>query len=70
MVVIGIDKSNVTLEDPYILGERGFLPRVEFEERWHNVRGLDKTDIAKQIHLGIAICEEMPAASSGFRHVD
>ena len=70
LVVIGIDKGNVTLEDPYILGDRGFMSREEFEARWHNVRGLDETDTGKQIHMGIAIRGEMPASSSGLRHVD
>jgi predicted double-glycine peptidase len=70
LVVIGIDENNVTLEDPYILGDRGFMPREEFEARWHNVRGLDETDTGKQIHMGVAIRGEMPAPSSGFRHVD
>ena len=70
MVVIGIDDKNVTLEDPYILGDRGIMSREEFEARWHNVRGLDETDTGKQIHMGIAISGEMPASTSGFRHVD
>ena len=70
MVVIGIDENNVTLEDPYILGDRGLMPREEFEVRWHNVRGLDETDTVKQIHMGIAIRGEKPASSSGLRHVD
>lgn len=70
LAVIGIDENNVTLEDPYILGDRGFLSREEFESRWHNSRGLDETDTVKQIHMGIAIRSEKPAFTSGFRHVD
>ena len=70
MVVIGMDQSNVILEDPYLLGDRGIMSRQEFEARWHNSRGLDEMDTAKQIHMGIAIDGEMPSASSGFRHVD
>ena len=70
LVVIGIDENNVTLEDPYILGDRGFMPREEFLARWHNVRGLDETDTGKQIHMGIAIRGERPASTSGFRHID
>jgi predicted double-glycine peptidase len=70
LVVIGIDENNVTLEDPYILGDRGFMSRKEYEARWHNVRGLDETDTGKQIHMGIAIRGEKPASTSGFRHVD
>jgi len=70
MVVIGIDESNVILEDPYLLGDRGILSREEFEMRWHNSRGLDETDTVKQIHMGIAIRGEKPYISSGFRRVD
>ena len=70
LVVIGIDENNVTLEDPYILGDRGYMSREEFLARWHNVRGLDDTDTGKQIHMGIAIRGERPYSTSGFRHVD
>lgn len=70
LVVIGIDENNVTLEDPYILGDRGIMSREEFLARWHNVRGLDETDTGKQIHMGIAIRGERPYSTSGFRHVD
>ena len=70
LVVIGIDENNVTLEDPYILGDRGFMTREEFLARWHNVRGLDETDTGKQIHMGIAIRGERPYSTSGFRHID
>lgn len=70
LVVIGIDENNVTLEDPYILGDLGFMSREEFEARWHNVRGLDETDTGKQIHMGIAIRGEKLASTSGFRHID
>ncbi len=70
LVVIGIDENNVTLEDPYILGDRGIMSREEFLARWHNVRGLDETDTGKQIHMGIAVRGERPASTSGFRHSD
>ena len=70
LVVIGIDENNVTLEDPYILGDRGLMSREEFLARWHNVRGLDETDTGKQIHMGIAVRGELPAITSGFRHID
>ena len=70
VVVIGIDENNVTLEDPYILGDRGIMSREEFDARWHNVRGLDEADTINQIHMGIAIRGDKPASSSGFRHVD
>lgn len=37
MVVIGMDEKNVYLEDPAILGSRGYIPRQEFLERWHDL---------------------------------
>ena len=70
LVVIGIDENNVTLEDPYILGDRGIMSREEFLARWHNMRGLYETDTGKQIHMGIAIRGERPYSTSGFRHID
>lgn len=37
MVVVGIDGENIYLEDPSILGSRGFIPLQEFLERWHEL---------------------------------
>ena len=70
MVVIGMDNKNVYFEDPYILGSRGLMSRQEFQERWHNVRGLDETDLGEQIHMGIAIRGDKPTSHPGIRHVD
>ena len=40
-VVVGVDARNVYLQDPWIGGARGVLPRAEFERRWHGMeRGL------------------------------
>jgi predicted double-glycine peptidase len=36
MVAIGMDADNLYLEDPSLLGSRGFTPRREFLERWHD----------------------------------
>ena len=35
MVVIGIDNENVYMEDPAILGSRGYLTNQEFLDRWN-----------------------------------
>ncbi len=70
MVVLGMDGKNVYLEDPYILGSRGFIPRQEFEERWQNLRGWGESDTVKQVHLGIFIRGERPATPNSFRYVD
>jgi uncharacterized protein len=70
MVIIGIDEKNVYFEDPYILGDRGFMSRQEFVERWHNPRGLDESDTVKQIHLGIFVNGEKTPSTIGLKHVD
>jgi len=70
MVIIGIDEKNVYFEDPYILGDRGFMTRQEFLERWHNPRGLDESDTVKQIHLGIFVKGEKTPSTLGLKHVD
>ena len=70
MVILGMDEKNVYVEDPYILGSRGFMSRQEFEERWHNLRGWSESDTVKQIHLGIFVRGERPATPRLFRHVD
>lgn len=63
MVVIGIDEDNVYLEDPYILGSRGFIPRQEFVERWHNPGGTAPHYNEKQYHLGIFIRGDKPSTA-------
>ncbi len=35
-VVVGIDRRNVYLEDPSILGARGAIARSDFVRRWHD----------------------------------
>lgn len=35
MVVVGMDDQNMYLEDPAILGSRGYIPLQEFMDRWH-----------------------------------
>jgi len=66
MVVIGIDESNVYLEDPYTLGSRGFIPRQEFLDRWHNPGGSAPLYNEKQYHLGIFIRGDKPSPSRQF----
>src|SRR5262249_37502561 len=36
VVAIGYDDDNIFFMDPSLTGRRGFLPRTEFEERWHD----------------------------------
>ena len=55
MVVIGIDNSNVYLEDPAILGSRGYIPNQEFLDRWHDTYEDSTGNNTTNIHLGIII---------------
>ena len=70
MVVIGIDEKNVYLEDPYVSGPRGFIPRQEFLERWHNPGGIAPLYNEKQYHLGIFIRGDKPSPSRQFIRVE
>lgn len=70
MVVIGMDEKNVYLEDPYILGSRGYMSLQEFEQRWHNARGLTPSDTVRQNHLGIFIRSDKPVKPVPFKHID
>lgn len=36
LVVIGMDAASVYVEDPLLDGVRGYIPRREFVERWHD----------------------------------
>jgi len=70
MVILGMDGKNVYFEDPYILGSRGFIPRQEFEERWHNLKGWGRvghseTDSSWNLHMG-----KKPAMNDPFKYVD
>ena len=43
MVVIGIDNNNVYLEDPAIIGSRGYIPNQQFLDRWHDTYQIPST---------------------------
>jgi uncharacterized protein len=63
MVVIGVDSSNVYLEDPSLLGTRGVIPIKEFITRWHDYEGGSGPSDPKVIHaqMGIIIKGNEPA---------
>ena len=72
VIVIGIDKQNVYVEDPSLFGTRGFIPREEFLERWHDYEGdppLDKSDRI-DFHLGIFIAAKTIAEQPLFTRVE
>jgi len=71
LVAIGYDDENVYFMDPSLTGRRSFLPKSEFEERWHDNEGT--TDNPKLIsHLGLVIWKPgAPSVYSRFaRRVD
>ncbi|MDD1702186.1 MAG: C39 family peptidase [Methanoregula sp.] len=72
MIVIGVDSANVYFEDPSLQGTRGYIPRDEFESRWHDYPGespYGKNSTAFY-HLGIFINGTVPASYPPFTHVD
>jgi uncharacterized protein len=72
MVVIGVDSKNVYLEDPWILGKRGYIPHDEFIEHWH-IFGYESPTANKKrntIHMGIFIIGDKPVQNPSFIHVD
>jgi predicted double-glycine peptidase len=62
LVVIGYDADNIYFMDPSLTGRRGFLPKLEFEARWHDNEGT--TEQPKLIsHLGLVIWKPAGAAA-------
>ena len=54
LVAIGYDDDNIYFMDPSLTGRRGFLPKAEFQARWHDNEGTP--DRPKLIsHLGLVI---------------
>jgi predicted double-glycine peptidase len=64
MVLIGMDRENLYFEDPSLLGSRGFIPRQEFLDRWHDYEGEPPLDAAdrKYVHMAIFIQGDKPAS--------
>ena len=57
VVAIGYDEKNIYFMDPSLTGRRGYLPRDEFEERWHDNEGTEaKPDVIH--HLGLVIWKD------------
>jgi len=71
MVLLGMDRGNLYFEDPSLLGSRGFIPRQEFLDRWHDYEGdppLDAGD-RKYVHMAIFIQGDRPAVLPPFEPV-
>jgi predicted double-glycine peptidase len=54
--VIGVDRDNVYLEDPWVLGRIETIPRDEFMQRWHGTRN----DDAAVYQLGVLVANQAP----------
>jgi len=39
VIAIGLDEKNLYVEDPSLIGCRGFIPLTEFQSRWHDYEG-------------------------------
>ncbi len=67
LVVIGVtrDRQRVIVEDPSLLGSRGFLTRRELEERWHDTDGKHR-----YVRMGIFFGGRRPAPPPCLQHVD
>lgn len=74
MVVVGMDGKNVYLEDPYILGSKGFIPRQELEERGDCLKRLGQLGWAlsssRNLLCYIIICNLQLSISLQHKHQD
>jgi predicted double-glycine peptidase len=61
LVAIGYDTENIYFMDPSLTGRRGFLPKAEFDERWHDNEGTEENPKIIS-HLGLVIWK--PATQS------
>jgi hypothetical protein len=55
MVLLGMDADRLYFEDPSLLGSRGFIPRREFVERWHDYEGDPPLDASDRAYSHMAI---------------
>jgi len=66
MDLLGMDANNLTFDDPSLLGSRGFIPRAEFIDRWHDYEGEPPLDAGdrKYVHMAIFIKGEHRVAAA------
>ena len=62
--IIGSDEKNLYFEDPSLLGSRGFIPRKEFVDRWHDV------DDKKYFQSAIFIEGKKPTPPPTYLHIE
>ena len=61
IVVLGVDKDYVYIQDPFARMSKAFIPRKTFEEHWHQVMGGKLEKNPKLVHLGIFVRGKKPA---------
>jgi uncharacterized protein len=55
VIALGLDGTNLYVEDPSLLGCRGFIPLKEFESRWHDYEGDPPYNSAKRSYVRMAM---------------
>jgi predicted double-glycine peptidase len=55
VIAVGVDTTNVYVEDPSLLGCRGFIPLKEFDSRWHDYEGDPPYSPSKRSYTRMAI---------------
>ncbi len=65
VIVIGVERDRVVVEDPSLLGSRGVLTRAELEERWHDTDGK-----RRYLRLGILFGGRAPSPPPARRPVE
>lgn len=56
VVAIGYDRENVFFMDPSTLGNYTYVPKAEFERRWHDTDGKEKV-----VHFGMMLRKGKPS---------
>jgi predicted double-glycine peptidase len=66
VVAVGFDDRNIYFMDPMLIGERGFIPRAEFVERWHDDEGVAGVP-DPVVRLGLVFRQEGQVARHPYR---
>ncbi len=70
MVAVGVDSKNVYLEDPSLDYSKGFIPREQFMERWHDYEVGPKGERQEYRQAAIFFRGKTPAPPPVFLPVD
>jgi uncharacterized protein len=72
VIALGIDNTNLYVEDPSLLGCRGFIPLKELDSRWRDYEGDPPYNPSKRSYVRMAIFIEgtKKSAPAGFCRID